>query len=210
MNKSCKALLWGVGIAAVLGIVSVSCFPILSARRPRPPQGGTTCARNLQQICMGAFLYAEKHDGQFPPGFQAMVPEYIDNPKVFRCPWTPADSVSYRDFLPGGHVTEKSTSFAYETGLANAMPGKMIVAYDKSLDNHDKPGRYVVNLDAKAEWWPAARENEFQQRLRIQRAAILNWRKAGARREDMEKFFKEFGGANWWERYGKAEFGSSE
>lgn len=127
-----------------------------------------TCKSSLRQIGLGCVMYAEDHGGKFPPDLRTLVPDYIDNPRVFSCPSNPSE---WRDFLPGGWVTEASSSYVYLPGRTAEMSGDTILAYDRQ-ENHSHAGRNVLFVDAHVEWWSAEREAEFGEKLRKQQLKI--------------------------------------
>jgi prepilin-type processing-associated H-X9-DG protein len=148
------------------------------------------CKSNLRQIGLACHIYADDNNEVLPPGFRELYPNYLDNTRFFKCPSD--DSVKSSDIVDG-KTAEKNGSYAYVPGLCAAMP-VMILAYDKSLKHHDKEGhesgRNVLWTDAHVEWWPAAREAEFQKLLAEQSAAVEAWRKSGKPVESLPEFLK--------------------
>ena len=172
-------------VAVLVGGYFLFTLTSLAVKKVREIPRRATCEKTLSSIGVACHMYADENGGEFPPDFQTLVPSYVDNPKVFKCP---SGKASWQDFLPGGTVTEESSSYVYVPGLRADMPGDFILAYDKALDNHKGDGRNVVFANAKAEWWPAEREAEFWRTLVEQLAAVARWRAAGARKEEMAKF----------------------
>jgi len=134
-------------------------------------------------------MYADDYDEEFPPSFKELYPDYVDWAAVFWCPGVPKGSVSWQDFRGGGPITERSSSYTYESGLRADMPSDFILAYDKSLDNHKGAGRNVAFIDAHVERWPASREAELREKLAAQREAIDAWRKSGKPVESLEEIY---------------------
>jgi prepilin-type processing-associated H-X9-DG protein len=153
-------------------VVPASCRVTENARR-------ADCKATLRCIGLACHIYADDNNEMFPPGFRELYPNYADSARLFKCPSD--DSVKSHD-LVDGKSAEQKTSYAYVPGLSAAMPAVMILAYDKFLKHHDKQGhesgRNVLWTDAHVEWWPAAREAEFQKLLAEQSAAVEEWRKA--------------------------------
>jgi prepilin-type processing-associated H-X9-DG protein len=135
-----------------------------------------SCKSNLRQIGLAIHMYADEHDEIFPPDFKSLVPSYVDNPKIFRCPDSQT-TVTYQDFKPGGTIRPTSTSYAYVPGLRSAMPGIVIVAYDKTTADHGGVGRNVVFADAHVEFWRADSPVDFWEYLAEQMLAIA-WARA--------------------------------
>jgi hypothetical protein len=135
----------------------------------------SACAAHLMEIGMACHLYADDHDENFPPSLKAMMPNYIDYPKILDC--CSARSAG----LPGPH-------YLYVPGLRATHAGNIILMYE-SLRNHGGRGFHVAFADAFVEWWPADRAEEFRVKLANQQEAIRKWREAGAKKEDISKFF---------------------
>jgi prepilin-type processing-associated H-X9-DG protein len=178
----------GTGAALALLVGGLLAVYVRHARKMQEARR-IACNDRVHEIALRCAEYARDHDDNWPPDFKVLVPIYVDWPSVFWCPGVPRKSVTYADFGPGGKLRESSTSYAYEPGMLAGMPDDLIVVYDKSLANHDGRGRNVGFFDAHAEWWPVSREAEFQEKLQAQREAVTKWREAGAKKEDIGKFF---------------------
>ncbi len=149
---------------------------LLHRTRDRELARRWACAAHLREICLGCHLYADDNNEVFPPSLEAMVPNYIDAPYIFVC--VSAKSAG----LPRPH-------YVYVPGLRPTHPGDTIMIFEP-LRNHDSRGLHVAFADAHVEWWPADRAEEFRAKLANQQEIIRRWREAGARAEDIPKFFK--------------------
>ncbi len=161
-------------------VVIAAIYPILNGLSSK-----ATCRNCLRVIGVACHMYADDHDEEFPPGFRELFPTYIDNARVFKCP---TGEAAWEDF-DGGTIRETSSSYTYVPGSNAWMPGHLLLAYERSDKNHGWAGRHVLYIDASVEWYPAAREAELQDKLKKQREALGKWRAAGAKKEDIEKFF---------------------
>jgi hypothetical protein len=170
-----RTILWlGLGIAAIVGVLLL--IPRIQSLN-EPPR--YLCKNRLRQIGIALHLYADDNGGFFSPDLVRLFPTYTDNAGNFSCPSSPS---TWQDFLPGGTVTESSSSYTYVPGLAAGMPGPFIVAYDKSLLNHRKLGLNYLCLDSSVVWRRIAdkeAEAEFQRRLVLQAEAVAKWRASG-------------------------------
>jgi hypothetical protein len=160
-----------------------------TSSRPGESAKRCNCVNHLRQIGIALHLYADENDSTFPPSLAQLHPNFADNPKIFSCASAPS---SWEDFLPGGKVTEKSSSYTYVPELRSVMPGAFIVAYDKTCKNHQKEGheggRNVLYINAAHSWWPASREAELERRLALQAEAVEKWRKSGKPAGDIKGF----------------------
>ena len=142
------------------------------------------CKSNLRQIGLACHMYADDHDGNFPPGFQVLVPMYVDNPKVFSCPQGPS---SWRDFNIGAAVRE-SSSYDYLPGRSPLLPGEFFLAVERNL-NHGGMGFNVLFCDAHVEWRNAAGLEQFNKLLEAQNRCVERINAdPGARAEAMEEY----------------------
>ena len=148
------------------------------------------CKNHLRQIGIALHLYADAHDHAFPPSLAELYPAYADSAGIFSCPSAPS---SWKDFEPGGRVTEKSTSYSYIPGLSSAMPGGFVVAHDKSFLNHkvnEGSEGYCTFLliDGSVERWRGSNEPAFERRLTLQAEAVAKWRASGKPVKDIGEF----------------------
>jgi hypothetical protein len=114
------------------------------------------CRANLRQLALACHLYADDNNERFPVVLEQLFPAYLQDRKVLVC------NCAHNKELP---------SYAMVRGLRLEESGETIFIYEASLENHRGAGRHVAFADAHVEWWPAAREAEFQARLASQRAA---------------------------------------
>jgi len=140
------------------------------------------CRGNLRQIGLAINGYSVDYDGEFPPTFRELYPDYVNNPKLFSCP---AKRSKYTKDFVSGKVGERSSSYVYLPGRFVALPGDFILAYDKP-DNHDGDGINVLFLDVHVAWRKMDTANaraNFQKELAEQEAQLpelrQRWEKSG-------------------------------
>ena len=86
---------------------------------------------------------------------QLLSPNYIDNPKVFKCPSGTAD---YVDMKNGGTLAGDSCSYWYDPRHRATHPGQVVIAGDKrattgnSCLSHQGAGGNFCFSDAHVEW----------------------------------------------------------
>jgi prepilin-type processing-associated H-X9-DG protein len=179
---------WTRGMVRAVCAVSLSGCALFAINYFFPPVRECvhhcSCKSNLRQIGLAIHMYADDYNDEFPPDFKALYPNYVDNPKVFKCPQGKA---TYKDFYPGGTIRPSSTSYAYVPGLKATTPGHVILAYDKTVTNHGGLGRNVVFADAHVEWWPEDAPVSFWEYLAEQMLAIARARAEGAAKPDLAR-----------------------
>ncbi len=91
---------------------------------------------------------------------QLLVPSYIDNPKVFKCPSSTAD---YQDMKEDGTLAADSSSYWYDPRHRAVHPGSVVIAADKkasssnTCQSHQGQGGNLCFSDAHVEWESAPR-----------------------------------------------------
>jgi prepilin-type processing-associated H-X9-DG protein len=109
------------------------------------------CRSNLKRIGLACIMYADDHNGVFPPNLEVLGEEgYIKKegfPKLMKCPAQEED-VGYI-YIGAGKSTKEVKN-----------QSRTIIAYDKN-PAHDN-GRNAVFMDGHAEWMP---EERFQKLL---------------------------------------------
>ena len=183
-------------LAVVVGLPVLVYLMLPEVSRKRVSKRRATCQSNLRQIGLACHMYADYHEERFPPDLLALVPDYIDGTHIFCCAST-GSRAKFRDMDLREAAAKSHYAYAGAGLWVVGCPEDMILAYDKSLEHHDKEGhesgRNVLFADAHVEWWPASREAEFQKKLAEQREAVRKWRAAGAKKADMDKFFGKLG-----------------
>ncbi len=150
-------LKWSMAIVTI-GVATGLILPLFQTDRSHVY---ANCQSNLHQIALACLSYSEDYDRQMPAFLDCLTPDYIRSARVLRCP-----AVKGR----GLH------SYVIVPGIDADMPDDFVVAYESSLENHSMPGRNVAFLDGHVEWWPAAREAEFQRCLAEQGKKIQDWK----------------------------------
>jgi prepilin-type processing-associated H-X9-DG protein len=70
------------------------------------------------------------------------------------------------------------------------MPGGFVLACDADVKNHYGQGFNVLFVDARVEWWPASRREEFNALLEAQKQVR---EKIGKDPGNRKKYLKEYG-----------------
>jgi prepilin-type N-terminal cleavage/methylation domain-containing protein len=121
-------------LASVIVIVCITILlltPVISKIRQRARVIG--CEENLQKISLGLNLYANEHEGSFPPGFEELVAGgYVEGGRVFNCP---------SDSHAGG---VENADYHYTAGHTILSPSDTPIVFDKT-GNH-KHGKHVLYI----------------------------------------------------------------
>jgi hypothetical protein len=159
----------------------------------QPPQGRiresakrAACKNHLRQIGIALRLYADDHDGGFPSGLAELYPTCIDNAGIFSCASAPS---SWKDFEPGGTVTEKSSSFTYLPGRFAKLPSDFVLAHDKP-DNHGGAGINVLRVDGTVSWVGKPELPELTKTIADQEARLPELRRKWEQERAAGKFLK--------------------
>jgi prepilin-type processing-associated H-X9-DG protein len=116
--------------------------------RARAGARSKECMSNLKQIGLALTIYANDHDRLFPPTLDALMPYYLTDETLLRCP----------SRLRG------KQGYLYVPGLTSSSSPGTIVAFDK-LGNHGGV-RHVLFVDSHVMLWS---EEEFQNLYEEQR-----------------------------------------
>ncbi len=150
------------------------------------------CGKNLQQIGYACIIYAEENDGAYPPDLESLGSEYLSDQEVLTCPSARKGWGGCRA-RPTNPVDYAYIGAGIPADLPADLAGRLVLAYDKSPANHDRdghtPGFNVLFADGHVEWRLSSSEAKFQERLKKQREVVKKWREAGAKKEDLQKFF---------------------
>jgi prepilin-type processing-associated H-X9-DG protein len=152
-------VLLGCGIVAAVGLVIFAVLlglllPAMS--RVRESARRASCKSNLRQIGLACHMWADDNNEKFPPDLKSLVPNYVDNPRIYKCPSDRSGSGSYT-YLPGRDA---------------AMPGDFFLAHDKDMTNHQGGGFNVLFCDAHVEWYGKSRLGTFERLLGAQEKAV--------------------------------------
>jgi prepilin-type processing-associated H-X9-DG protein len=135
----------------LLPVAAAGGIKLVRAKPWQPPREGhriSACRSNLRQIGLACHMWADDHGERYPPDLQALVPNYLDDPRTFNCPRT----ASGYEYLPNRWAE---------------LPGYFFLAFDRRLHNNGA-GFNVLYCDAHTEWWNASRLEEFNALLAAQ------------------------------------------
>ena len=136
------------------------------------------CMNNLAQIGKGLEMWMGQHDGEMPGSLADLMPTYLDNPAVFRCP-----SAGLPPQPPGAFQTDYNYVGALPPLVARAQT---ILAYDKQ-DNHGAEGAGCLYSDLRVQWVPG-----FNLKNELQRSFLTIQPWADQQPADVQNRIKEF------------------
>jgi len=114
---------------AVTGIGAAAVIPALGRARSRARR--TVCTSNLKQVGLALQLYAGDNGGSYPATLGALLPDYLNDPSILRCP-------------------ESGTAYSYVSGLKQSDRASVIVAFD-APGNHGN-GANVLRVGGSVSW----------------------------------------------------------
>jgi prepilin-type processing-associated H-X9-DG protein len=163
----------GSGLATT-SILAGMLLPALA--RAREEARRASCANNLNQIAKAIVTYQEPHGESLPDSLQALVPDYVTDARVFRCPSTnrTPPNYAYVGGIPGNMVM--------------ALTPNVIIAYD-IRGNHPR-GRNALYLDGHVAWLT---EGVFREKLQTSFEVVIKayTKLAVDMPESVENFYRE-------------------
>ena len=97
------------------------------------------CEENLQAISLGLKLYANEHQGEYPPNLVELAKGgYVADEKVFDCPSSPSEG------------TAADPEYHYTTGYNAESPSGSVVVFDKA--NNHKRRKHVLYTSGDINW----------------------------------------------------------
>ncbi len=114
---------------SIIAILMAMLLPVFANVRERART--TSCASNLAQIGLALHLYAQDHDGRFPParGNEPGLQRYVRNEQVFLCG-------SHRrrpDRRIGRRIIPSYESYRYQPGRTNDQRAGLRLVWDSDL-----------------------------------------------------------------------------
>ena len=124
-------------IVAIIITFIILLTPIIGRIRTRAEL--VTCEENLQKIGLGLKLYANEHQGKFPPSLSELIEDgYVEDERVFDCP-------SNRYI---GDVLEPD--YHYTTGHSISSSSDTAIVFDKITNHRD--GKHVLYISGDIVW----------------------------------------------------------
>ena len=144
----------GVALAGVeLVIIFLASIVLPSMCVAREPSNRVKCSSNLRQIGLACLMYANAHEGHFPPDIDAIVRADI-SAECFVCPSSSDDRAT-------GATTEEVIAHLHEphhvsyvyvgSNLMNTESAETVVAYE-NMKNHSGTGMNVLYGDGHVEF----------------------------------------------------------
>ena len=124
-------------VVVIIAVFIVLLTPIINNIRNKANIIG--CEENLQKIGFGLRLYANEHNGEFPPNLGELARGgYVESEKVLDCPSSPHAGCA------------ESPDYHYTTGYTILSPSDSEIVFDKT-ENH-KGGKHVLYVSGDIKW----------------------------------------------------------
>jgi prepilin-type N-terminal cleavage/methylation domain-containing protein len=154
-------------VVAIIAVLAAILFPVFAQAREKART--TSCASNLQQLSMAMNLYAQDHNGRFPPADDQFAPvfSYVKNYSVFRCPSDPRPgpnvppvqpAVAALELAPTGMPSPAEPvplafSYVYRGGLRNDDWGDIPFVGERIVEHYGGNPERVPAAGAKPPFW---------------------------------------------------------
>jgi prepilin-type processing-associated H-X9-DG protein len=139
----------------VLGVIGLTVFPFLvrpSLSKSRETANRVGCANYLQQMGLAISLYADDHNGAFPPDLGTLVKTEDIAASVFVCPSTGKEPPSNLTKDQAVSWVNANSDYIYlGAGLKSGVDAETVIVYEKD-ENHGGQGMNVLYSDCHVEF----------------------------------------------------------
>jgi prepilin-type processing-associated H-X9-DG protein len=164
-------------VAVVTGFGAAKLVPTLAVSHDEDSRA--RCRDNLAQIGKAIFAYEGNHKDAMPKTLEELVPAYLDDAAVLRCPAVPAEELVAEGAKP--HV-----DYSYVGVIpAREMRPITIIAYEKTANHH--LGANALYFDGHVRWIP---EDEMRDEFHRCLNELTPWLKNQP--ADVQKRVKDF------------------
>jgi hypothetical protein len=147
---------WVGGVIAVVIVMALAALMIGHTTNSQSRLEQVRCKSNLQQVGQGLLMYANDHNGNYPPGFAPLI-DYGWDPGIFVCPASNDSSAraattqeALAEFAKPAHC-----SYVYLAGNSStSMPADFVLAYEP-LEIHGGRGAHFLTRDGEVKWCDA-------------------------------------------------------
>jgi hypothetical protein len=84
---------------------------------------------NARKICLACRDYSRAHAGNFPPTFDTLFPQYLQDRGMLASPLSPGDAVGYTYMPPPVAKVDSPDTIVIEDKYAPALMGHRVVVY---------------------------------------------------------------------------------
>jgi competence protein ComGC len=152
-----------LGVLTIVAVVWIMILPALTRSKLRADEA--SCGQRLRNISWALRMYAQDHCGQMPPeppGLTALMPRYLHDYDVLRCPTVVAEEKLWRGEAERPGPT--NIDYGYRPGLAaDDHPGE-VIAWDDSPRH--RGGGNLLYVSGRV-IWAAPEEYERLTGLRV-------------------------------------------
>ncbi len=136
-------------VLTIVAVVWIMILPALTRSKLRADEA--SCGQRLRNVSWALRMYAQDHYGQMPPapsGLTALVPRYLHDYDVLRCPTDEAEEKLWRgEAEPSGPT---NIDYSYRPGLAADDHPAEVIAWDDA-PRHRKGGN-VLYVSGRVVW----------------------------------------------------------
>lgn len=121
--ESMKNLLAVAGLLFIASLVLFASDAAVASKSKLPPETIESINR-AKQIATACLLYEMDHKDQFPRALADLLPDYLPNDEIFRCPLSPKEAVGYDYFQISPKDAAKTTWLRSKSKTAD---GKYVI-----------------------------------------------------------------------------------
>ena len=145
----------GTVLAGVeLGIVFLAAIALPGMCGSREASNRVKCASNLRQIGIACLMYANAHEGHFPPSIDVIIREEDMSAECFVCPSSDEDramGATTDEVIRHLHEPHHVSYTYIGSNLTNTASSETVIAYE-NVKNHRDSGMSVLYADGHVDF----------------------------------------------------------
>jgi len=117
----------GVAVICMLVFFGVMMAPPNAAQKLKNAE--VKSMTNARKLCLACRDYSRQHAGNFPPTFDALFPQYLQDRGMLASPMSPGDAIGYTYTPPPVAKVDSPDTVVIEDKSAPSLTGHRVVVY---------------------------------------------------------------------------------